>query len=74
MVGWVPIAGGENETVDQVAFGVVRLHVDLTQPFATRNFYFNYTTDVLTISMNRFTIFNSFYKYFFFTPHFHYCF
>jgi len=66
-VGWIPVTGGVNETVNQVALGVVRIHVNLNLPYSQREFYFNYSVDVLPLSYNRFTIFNSHYK-----PHVHY--
>lgn len=58
MVGWIPT----NDTLNSVALGVVRVHVNLTQPFADRNYFFDSTADVVTLSINKFTVYNSFYK------------
>jgi len=67
MVGWIPVAGQVNETVSQVAFGVVRLHMNLNLPFAQRQFTFNYATYVVTLNYNTFSIYNPHYK-----PQLHY--
>jgi len=67
LVGWMPAILGTNETVHNVAFGIVRVHVNIMLPYLNRFFWFNYTTDVLPLTYGGYVAYNSVFK-----PHLHY--
>jgi len=62
MVGWIPVTGQGNETVNQVALGVVRLHINFNAPYSQRNFTFAYATDTVVLALNVFSVYGPHYK------------
>jgi hypothetical protein len=62
MVGWIPISAG-NASLSQVAFGLVRLHANINQPYANRNYTFDPTVDVLPLAYNTFSVYDPYFKY-----------
>eukprot|EP00026_Physarum_polycephalum_P006739 Phypoly_transcript_06791.p1 GENE.Phypoly_transcript_06791~~Phypoly_transcript_06791.p1 ORF type:complete len:454 (+),score=54.12 Phypoly_transcript_06791:84-1445(+) len=59
MVGWIPTV---NSTLNQVSFGVVRLHANINLPYASRNFTFDPKVDVLALASNQFSLYSPSYR------------